>query len=172
MIVKDSAEVIKECFETIGVNKTLDDETVVLEKKTENEKIGREKKKAVSDAVNISEEAKRLFLEQLENSKKENPYEDLIKLIEIANRIAKGDTVPPSDEKKLLEAEPDMYLSAKTAATLNANKKHKKHKALFEDEDKNSMKEQIHALKIEAEMSVDTEVAETPETGEGSGLDE
>ena len=105
-----------------------------------------------SDSFMISDEAKRMFLEQLEDSKKENPYEDLIKLIEIANRISKGDKVPPSDEKKLLEKEPDMYLSAKMAAEMSKNKKRKNHKALFEEEN-NETKEQLNQLKVEDDFS-------------------
>jgi len=116
-----------------------------------------------NDSFNISDEAKRLFLEQLASSKESNPMEEWSKLLEIANRIAKGDSVPPSDEKKLLEADPDLYLSAKSAAVLNADKKHKKHKALFEDEENGSVEDKVSQLKIEndfadyKELSSDTE---------------
>ena len=118
-----------------------------------------------NDSFQISDEAKRMFLEQLEQSKKENPYEDLIKLIEIANRISKGDKVPLSDEKKLLEKEPDMYLSAKMAAEMNRDKKHKNHKALFEDEEEGNIKEQINELKTENDFA-EYESVESSSDGE------
>ncbi len=143
-----------------------------------DEKKKEQKKENAAAVATISEEAKRMFLEQLEKSKKENPYVDMIKLIEIAARIAKGDKVPPSDEKKLLEKEPDMYLSAKSAAVLNENKKHKKHKALFEEENENSMDEKIRALEAESSVSSDSnnsssEPAESIDSeGSGESVDE
>jgi len=183
MNVTDNS-VVREILE--GNNKGALNSGVTAEsKKTENfgeaaaaekneEKKEEQKKENAAAIATISEEAKRLFYEQLENSNKENPYVDMIKLIEIASRIAKGDKVPPSDEKKLLEAEPDMYLSAKMAAALNENKKHKKHKALFDDEDKNSMDEKIRELEAESGVSSDEasdseSVEVESESGEESG---
>lgn len=126
----------------------LDDKVL---KADENYKKLKEKFKD-NDSFIISDEAKKRFLEQLEESKKENPYEDFIKLIEIASRISKGDKVPPSDEKKLLEKEPDMYISAKMAAEMSKNEKRKSHKPLFEEEN-SEIKEQLDGLKAESDFS-------------------
>ncbi len=116
-------------------------------------------------SMTISEEAKQLFLEQLEETKENNPYTDLIKLIEIANRISKGDKVPLSDEKKLLEEDPDMYLSAKTIAAMNENKKPKNYKALFDDEENSEMDKELRELKRE------NSTAESSDSGEISEID-
>ncbi len=140
--------------------------------KEEQESASEKAKKSVQDFMTISEEAKQMFLKQLEDSKKENPYEDLIKLIEVANRIAKGDKVPLSDEKKLLEKEPDMYLSAKMAATLNKDKKHKNHKALFEDEENGGIEEELRNLKREERMGSEESAEATVEAaGDSSGME-
>ncbi|MCI8804356.1 MAG: hypothetical protein HFE59_00395 [Clostridiales bacterium] len=154
--------------------KTRAEETDDKKKQVKEEKeLASEKaKKSVQDFMTISEEAKQMFLKQLEDSKKENPYEDLIKLIEIANRIAKGDKVPLSDEKKLLEKEPDMYLSAKMAATLNKDKKHKNHKALFEDEENGGIEEELRELKREESMGSGESAEVTVEAaGDSSGME-
>jgi len=134
-----------------------------------------EKKENQAAVATVSEEAKRMFLEQLEQAKEGNPYTDLIKLIEIANRISKGDKVPLSDEKKLLEKEPDMYLSAKMAASMRENKRAKSHKALFEDEEKSNMEEQLRELKWEdgssesGEVGIEAEGAECDSGGTEGG---
>ena len=51
---------------------------------------------------------------------------DLGKIMEIARRIARGDSVPPRDEKKLMEYSDELYQMAKSAAMLSRRKKHKK----------------------------------------------
>ncbi len=151
-------------------NKATATETEDNIKKTQAEKTKADNEK-YGAFLKISQEAKnisqKLLEEQFANNKnKENPYEDFAKLIEIANRISKGDVVPASDEKKLLEAEPDMYLQAKTTAMLNVNKKRKKHKALFKDEEKEKQ-EALNQLKIQDDFS-DVEISEgIKPTGEG-----
>ena len=67
--------------------------------------------------------------------------DDMAKCMEIARRISKGDKVPAYDEKKLLEYNFELYLSAKNAAMLNTEKSKKSHKSLWEDEEENSKKE-------------------------------
>lgn len=151
MIINNNAEK-GETQNIAAIEKYTED----LKDKTANNKKDKnksEKGTGANDSFQISDEAKKMFLDQLENTKEENPYTDLIKLIEIANRISKGDKVPLSDEKKLLEKEPDMYLSAKMTAEMNKNKKHKNHKPLFEEEEEGNIKEQINGLKAESDFS-------------------
>ena len=71
---------------------------------------------------------------------------DIGKVMETARRIARGDKVPSRDEKKLIEYSPDLYQMAKSAAMLNARKKHKKHKSLYEDEDGSTIEEKLREL--------------------------
>ena len=57
--------------------------------------------------------------------------------------------MPLRDEKKLMEYSSDLYQMAKAAAMINAGKKHKKHKSLYEDEDKQSLEEKIRKMNRE-----------------------
>lgn len=101
--------------------------------------------------VDISEHMKEMYQQQAESAKKAGEgMRDMAKLMEIARRIARGDHVPPSDEKKLAEFDSDLYQAAKTAGALNANKKHKKHDAMFDEDEKESKDEQLRGLKREA----------------------
>ena len=101
--------------------------------------------------VDISDYMKEMYEQQAESAKKAGEgMRDMAKLMEIARRIARGDHVPPSDEKKLAEFDSDLYQAAKTAGALNANKKHKKHDAMFDEDEKGSKDEQLRTLKREA----------------------
>lgn len=62
--------------------------------------------------------------------------EEYAKLMTVAMRISRGDIVPYKDEKKLLEAYPDLYQAAKSAQMLHQmDEKRKKHKSLWKDEE-------------------------------------
>ena len=109
------------------------------------------------------------MLRELENSKEQSKsagkmYQDMAKCMEIARRIAKGDKVPPSDEKKLMEFDKDMWLQAKMAR--KRKKTDKKHKSLWEDEepDEMSIDEKVDATEISVatprQSNVDISVAE------------
>lgn len=92
-----------------------------------------------ADFVEISEDARSLY-EEMERLKEnaeasEDAMDELGKILTIARRISKGDKVPSTDEKKLMEYNPDLYQAAKTAALLKANRKQKEHDSLFEDEE-------------------------------------
>ena len=65
----------------------------------------------------------------------EDYYMSQAKLMEIARRIARGDIVPFTDEKKLMEYSNDLYQVAKQAAALSREKERKKHDSLFEEEE-------------------------------------
>ena len=62
---------------------------------------------------------------------------ELGKIMEVARRIIHGDTVPASDEKKLMEFDSDLYQMAKSAGEMakRLNEKRKKYKSLWEDEE-------------------------------------
>ncbi|MCR4834474.1 MAG: hypothetical protein K5900_12990 [Butyrivibrio sp.] len=62
------------------------------------------------------------------------------KLFEIAMRIMKGGKVPPEDERKLAQAYPEMYQTAKSMAMMNRNKEKKEYDSVDED-DKNNVSE-------------------------------
>lgn len=123
--------------------------------------------------LEISEALKQMYQEQTENAEKSKEYiEDAAKIMEIARRIARGDHVPATDEKKLMEYNRELYQVAKQAAVLNANKKHKDYDSLFEDEDENAKRDMLRELKREngeadiAAASPGTASAEPAQTAE------
>lgn len=59
--------------------------------------------------------------------------EAVAKCLEIARRIANGDKVPASDEKKLMDFNMEVYKAAKNLAVMNENKKHKEYDSLWEE---------------------------------------
>lgn len=105
--------------------------------------------------LDLSEQAIDMYLQQLEDQKDSakaagKAMEDMGKLMEIARRIAKGDKVPAKDEQKLMEYSNDLYQAAKMSAMLNRNKKPKKHKTLFEEEENKDKCEKLRTLEKEA----------------------
>ncbi|MCI8370844.1 MAG: hypothetical protein HFI75_00320 [Lachnospiraceae bacterium] len=90
-------------------------------------------------------QAKREFLHALYTAKQnaeaarqqgevvEQAFEERAKMMEIARRIAKGGIVPPSDEQKLMQFSPEMYMMAKSLAAMAESKE--KHDSLFKEEE-------------------------------------
>lgn len=121
------------------------------QEKEEKQAISQETAPKNGVTLSISSEGLSFLEEQMENAKKSgDEVEDLGKLMEIARRIANGDKVPASDEKKLMEFNADLYQAAKAAALVNDDKEHKKYKALFEEEGEEDMRGKIRALDSEA----------------------
>ena len=78
----------------------------------------------------------------LESSKQqgeamEEGMEDMGKIMEVARRLMKGDIVPPSDERKLMEFDDELYQAAKNIGELHRRmeEKRKVHESLWEDEE-------------------------------------
>ena len=63
--------------------------------------------------------------------------DNLGKIMTVFRRLAKGDIVPLTDEKKLMEYDDKMYQMAKNmqAMAQQMEKEHEKHKSLWEDEE-------------------------------------
>lgn len=62
--------------------------------------------------------------------------EEMGKLITVARRIMHGDTVPQSDEKKLMEFDRDLYQMAKNIGALAKMKDKKEYDSLWDEEKK------------------------------------
>ena len=62
-------------------------------------------------------------------------YTDMAKIMEVARRLMKGDIVPSTDEKKLMEYSDKLYQMAKNMGELAKTEKRKKYKSLWEDEE-------------------------------------
>lgn len=67
----------------------------------------------------------------------EEEMKNLGKIMIVFRRLAKGDIVPLTDEKKLMEYDDKMYQMAKNmqAMAQQLDKEHEKHKSLWEDEE-------------------------------------
>lgn len=63
-------------------------------------------------------------------------YEDLGKIMEVARRIMRGDIVPATDERKLMEFSDELYQAAKNIGELMRQKEREEHESLWEEEDK------------------------------------
>ncbi|MBQ3513513.1 MAG: hypothetical protein IJA32_06920 [Lachnospiraceae bacterium] len=155
MKIKDARQIY------VQQQNTLSEQKRILEKKLEDKenKLSDEERGVILELSNQVSEAYDMthqFLETLslqstlmyevEASKQQGEAakeaaDDMAKCMEIARRISKGDKVPAYDEKKLLEYNFELYLSAKNAAMLNTEKSKKSHKSLWEDEEENSKKE-------------------------------
>ena len=74
-------------------------------------------------------------------------FEDLAKIMEVVRRMTHGDTVPGSDEKKVMEYDKDMYQMAKSAQMVARmrNKDTKKYDSLWEDEEKREREDAMEA---------------------------
>lgn len=65
----------------------------------------------------------------------EDYVEDLGKIMEVARRLMKGDIVPATDEKKLMEYSMEMYQAAKNIGALIREKEREEHESLWDDEE-------------------------------------
>ena len=133
------------------------DKKLIMDQKSDSSALSPAEKEQPEEnrgvVLEISEDLKEMYQEQLEAAKEAakaagEGMEDMAKIIEIARRISRGDKVPPSDEKKLMEFDSDLYQVAKAAAALHAKEKRKEHDALFEDENENQ-DEKMRELKRE-----------------------
>lgn len=131
----------------------LSPESHETQEKEEKQAISQETTPRNGVTLSISSEGLSFLEKQMEGAKKSgDAIEDLGKLMEIARRIANGDKVPASDEKKLMEFNADLYQAAKAAALVNDDKEHKKYKKLFEEEEEGeeNMRNKIRAIDSEA----------------------
>ena len=98
--------------------------------------------------------------------------EEILKILEVFRRIAKGDKVPATDEKKLMEYSQVMYMSAKNMALMNQNCERKKHKSLWEEEP--AQEEPVDPFELAANTEVGeplagvTAVSRSSDTGAGA----
>ena len=117
---------------------------------------------AAEEIKRQAEEAK----EQMEAKNKETRKFGAI--LEIFRRVARGDKVSPKDESALMEYDMKLYLTAKNAAQLAANKKTKKYKksliAELEEMDKERRSKKAEEAEKESTSREGTKTGEADET--------
>ena len=71
----------------------------------------------------------------------EDYVEDLGKIMEVARRLMKGDIVPPTDEKKLMDYSMEMYQAAKNMGMMAKQKEKEEYDSLWDDEEEKTVNE-------------------------------
>ena len=95
--------------------------------------------------------------------------QDLAKIIEVARRIAKGAKVPGTDEKKLMDYSMEMYMSAKSMAMMNQDKK--KYKSLWGDEEEKENPDPMEVANNQEAPSGEPEVVSVADTMASTGAE-
>lgn len=90
--------------------------------------------------------------------------EDLGKIMEVARRIMKGDIVPGSDEKKLMEHSMELYQAAKNIGAMVRQKEREEHDSLWEDEEKKEYEDPMEVANNTEAFAEGPEVVEVADT--------
>ena len=123
-----------------GEIEMTDDEVLSLKKAIDRVDIQYEKASEFMEGFNT----RKSLMQNAEASRQQGDAmakaaDDYVKCIEVARRIARGDKVPPRDEKKLLEFNSEMYQMAKNMGSMaKKTEKHKEHKSLWKDDENNT----------------------------------
>lgn len=102
-----------------GMNKKIDDNAQTLESLIEQECL-------IIDSESLKQQSEDM----------EDIAVELSKILEVARRISKGDKVPFTDERKLMEYSSDLYQTAKAAGMLIKKKEYKEYDSLWEEDNK------------------------------------
>ena len=138
-----------------GKIEMTDEEISALGKAIDRVEFNRDRTSEGLDGLNN----RRTFLQYAESTKRSGEAaaktaSDYSKCLEVARRIARGDKVPPYDEKKLMEFSSVMYQTSKTMAAIAQNEKVKKHKSLWGNEDDNKPQRSVDEVVDNMESGV------------------
>ncbi|MCR4789078.1 MAG: hypothetical protein K5888_10860 [Lachnospiraceae bacterium] len=102
----------------------------------------------------------------------EKEVENLGKIMTVFRRLAKGDIVPATDEKKLMEYDDKMYQMAKNMQmmAMRLEKERKRHKSMWEDEEK-AENPDPEELANNSEFAGDLPDIEIPSVPDGAGAE-
>lgn len=98
--------------------------------------------------------------QRTQNAAAEKYAKDQAKIMAVFRAMAKGDIVPTSDEKKLMEYNPDLYQSAKMAQSMALQAERRKHKSKW-----NEREEENHRAKMQELRKESDEAAQAVGTG-------
>ena len=94
----------------------------------------------------------------------EEYVEDLGKIMEVARRLMNGGIVPPSDEKKLMEYNMEMYQVAKNMGALAKQKEKEKYDSLWDEEEKKVYEDPIEAANNTEAFAEGPEIVDVADT--------
>lgn len=108
----------------------------------ENEKLFENNQKVLDGLVEQRVAAFNMEVSKQQAEAQGEMYEDLAKIMTTVARMCAGDKVPPSDEKKVMEYDGDMYMAAKQAQAAMAaiKKRQKEYDSLWEEKEKEANK--------------------------------
>ena len=94
----------------------------------------------------------------------EEYVEDLGKIMEVARRLMNGGIVPPSDEKKLMEYNMEMYQVAINMGALAKQKEKEKYDSLWDEEEKKVYEDPIEAANNTEAFAEGPEIVDVADT--------
>jgi hypothetical protein len=137
-------------------------------------------KKAYDENMKTSQAVEEQFcnIANMESSRQqgeamEEYAEDLGKIMTVFRRMAHGDIVPATDEKKLSEYSDKMYTAAKNMQAMAQQleeKERKKHKSLWEGEEEKTEYEDPTEIADNTEYVGELQDIEIPELSPGDGV--
>lgn len=151
-LLKEQEKTGNHNVDRVEISKELD----LLDKAYEETFQERERLNELSAAIHNAEASKQQSEAEIEANK------EMMKCLEIFRRIANGDKVPPSDEKKLMEFDSKMYMTAKSMAVIHMDKKGKEYDSLWEEEEEKE--ESPDPAEVAANTDVTLSMPEMPET--------
>ena len=89
--------------------------------------------------------------QRTQNAASEKMAKDQAKVMSVYRAMAKGDIVPASDEKKLMEYNPDLYQSAKMAQAMALQVERRKHKSQWDEREEEAHREKMKELRKESD---------------------
>ena len=109
-------------------------------------------KKAFNDAYMMQAQ---MATTKANSEAEEKHAEDQAKAMTVYRNMAKGDIVPPGDERRLMEYDKYMYQFAKTAQMMAQNAERKKHKSEWDEDEEREYQEKQNKLNEESNAWVD-----------------
>lgn len=102
---------------------------------SENKKLFEENQKVLDGLIEQRVAAFNMEVAKQQADAQGGMYEDLAKIMTTVVRMCAGDKVPPSDEKKVMEYDQDMYMAAKQAqaAMASIKERQKEYDTLWEE---------------------------------------
>lgn len=146
ILVKQKQELEKKINDTPDGQTLFANEAAILELKYNavNEKQTEYQKYMDNLMQQWSAQANMLSAKQ-QGDAMEEYVEDLGKIMEVARRLMKGDIVPASDEKKLMEFSNELYQAAKNIGALAKQKEKEKYDSLWKEEEEKEYEDPIEA---------------------------
>ncbi len=164
-------ELQKEQQESVDAGSEVD-ESVIVELSDVEEKYEKTRK-FMSDLLELKTGLHNVEVAKQQGKAWASAADDVMKCMEIARRIARGDKVPSKDEFKLIEYSLEMYEVAKNIALMKEQEKHKEYDSLWDDEqeeqksgDDSSIDDAIDNRPLHLKTPQIQETAEAPQVAE------